>query len=67
MCAGSRVSGFVKFLHLLSTHSWREQALIVDPNAVCTAADREAAVAAHSKVGAMRQRLPLDQNATPWH
>ena len=66
VCAGSRVSGFVRFLHLLSTHSWREQALIVDPNAELAAADREAVVAAHSKVVATRQRLPLDPSAHPW-
>lgn len=50
MFAGSRTSGFIRFLHLLSTHPWREQALIVDPNAELAAADREIAVAAHSKV-----------------
>ena len=47
---GSRTSGFLRFLHLLSVHPWREQALIVDPNAELSAADREAAMAKHSKV-----------------
>ena len=50
LLAGSRVSGFLQFLHLLSTHPWQEQALVVDPNAELSAANREAAVAAHSKV-----------------
>lgn len=48
--AGSRTSGFLRFLHLLSVHPWREQALIVDPNAELSGADREAAMAKHSKV-----------------
>ena len=48
--AGSRTSGFLRFLHLLSVHPWREQTLVVDPNAELSAADREAAMAKHSKV-----------------
>jgi len=50
LLAGSRLSGFLQFLHLLSTHPWQEQALVVDPNAELSAANCEAAVAAHSKV-----------------
>ena len=48
--AGSRTSGFLRFLHLLSAHPWREQALVVDPNAELSTADREAAMGKHSKV-----------------
>ena len=57
----------MRFLQLLSTQSWRERALVVDPNAEVAAADREAAVAAHSKVGVEQAAgLPPLHN-TPHH
>ena len=50
LSAGSQIGGFLRFLHLLSAHPWRERALVVDPNDELAGADREAALALHSRV-----------------
>lgn len=41
--AGSRVSGFLRFLVLLASHPWTVRPLIVDPASEIPQADRRAA------------------------
>jgi U3 small nucleolar RNA-associated protein 22 len=44
----SRLSGLLRFLHLLAHHPWRVAPLVVDPNGEMSAAQRDAAVRAHA-------------------
>lgn len=44
---GSRLSGLLRFLQLLSEHPWRVQPLIVDPSGDLSAAQRDAVVRQH--------------------
>ena len=39
---GSPLAGFARFLHLLSTHPWRERPLIVDPTSQLSPAQHKA-------------------------
>jgi hypothetical protein len=39
--AGSPLAGFIRFLHLLSQHPWKDRPLVVDPEAELTPAQRK--------------------------
>lgn len=48
----SRLSGFLRFLHLLAGHPWRVQPLLVDPSGELSAAQRDAITRQHARARA---------------
>ena len=61
ICAGTSVAGFLRFLHLLASHPWSIQALIVDPAGDLTREARQQLLADHeaSKQDGSAPALPI--------